>query len=263
MPRSDTTIAADHYPRLAIESLDVTLFHRVSDIARSAIPHDLHVEINRSYSLLPADLFHVLKLILRMSTTAHNRDVRWSTNVGQTTRHINWIEVSSTRNKHSNRRAPRIVGITIRGDVEPTRTCTVDQRNRLRRLSPNRDAAKFYMRDLHRNPRFPADANRFLERFEGFVSFVANVTDVDTIERISGARECNHFLERRWSSSFVLESCRQANRAIAHGLLNQLLHLLHFVWSCMSIRFLAHHKRTQRCMADKREHVQGNRAFVE
>src|SRR5687768_13526758 len=103
MTRPDTTVAADHHPRLTIKDFDVTLLHRVTDNARATSPHYLHVEINRSNSLLLADLFHVPELVPRMLRATHDHNVRWSTDIRQTTRDINRIEMFSTRNQHSNR----------------------------------------------------------------------------------------------------------------------------------------------------------------
>src|SRR5215211_5703660 len=108
MPRSNSTIAADHHPWLAIESLDVAVLHRVTNNPGAAVAHDLHVELDRSDSLAFADPVHVLELVIGMRAATDDRDVRRPADVGEPTRHVNRIVMPPTRNQHSNSRAPRV-----------------------------------------------------------------------------------------------------------------------------------------------------------
>src|SRR5688500_20009250 len=62
MARSDTAIAAHHHPWLAIENLNVALFHCVTDNSGAPIAHDLHVEFHWSDLFLFCDLVHRLEL---------------------------------------------------------------------------------------------------------------------------------------------------------------------------------------------------------
>src|SRR5690349_1002026 len=103
MARANTAIAAHHYPRLTIESADVFIFHRVTNNTSAAVAHDLHVELDRSDAFTPADLFHILKLVIRMCAATNDRDVRWSTHIGQTTRDVHRIVVTTTRNQYPDR----------------------------------------------------------------------------------------------------------------------------------------------------------------
>src|SRR5687767_1089525 len=117
MARSDTAIAAHHHPWLAIENLNVALFHCVTDNSGAPIAHDLHVEFHWSDLFLFCDLVHRLELILGMCAATHDSDILRPSDVRQPTRNVDWILVMSTRNQHSNRRAPCVVRITIGSHV--------------------------------------------------------------------------------------------------------------------------------------------------
>src|ERR1044071_1530246 len=108
MARPDSTIAADHHPRLTIKRTDVRVHHRVTNNTGAAVANDLHVKLDGTDAFLFADLFHVLEFVFGMSVATDDGNIRWSTHVCQPTCNIYRIVMTATRNKNSDRRAPRI-----------------------------------------------------------------------------------------------------------------------------------------------------------
>src|SRR6185503_3147340 len=101
MARANSTIATNHHPGLPVKRADVRVFHGVTNNAGAAGADDLHVKLDRTDALLPADLFHVLKFVFGMSVATDDRNVRWPTHIRQSSRNISWIVMTATRNKNS------------------------------------------------------------------------------------------------------------------------------------------------------------------
>src|SRR6185369_9682984 len=98
MTRADAAVTTHHHPRLRVERFDVGLFHRMTNNARSAVVHDLHVELDRTDLLPFTDVIHGAELVIGMCATTDDRDVCWSTNVGESARDVDRIFVAPTRN---------------------------------------------------------------------------------------------------------------------------------------------------------------------
>ena len=73
------------------------------------------------------------------------------------------------------------------------------------------------------------------------VGLVTHVTDVNAAEMAGYAGQRNHFLGSRWFAYLVLQTGRQTERAVAHGLFNQLLHLFDLFRRGVTICVLAHY----------------------
>src|SRR5215213_10305169 len=126
MPPTDAAVATDHHPRLAVERANVRLLHRMAHDSRATVAHDLHVKIDSTDPFTLTDLFHRLEFVIRMSAATDDRDVRWPTYVREPARNVCRIVVTSTRNQHSDRRAPGVVRVTIGSHVLTARACFVN-----------------------------------------------------------------------------------------------------------------------------------------
>src|SRR2546423_10277569 len=98
-----------------------------------------------------------------MRATAHDGDVLRSTDISQTFRNIVRIVVAATRNQNANRRVPRVIRITISGDILAPATRCVDERDCFTRATPNCDGAELDVRDLRRQMTLAPDAYEFVD----------------------------------------------------------------------------------------------------
>src|SRR5689334_11664846 len=121
----------------------------MTDNAGAAVTNDLHIELDWSDALTFADLVHILKFVVGMSTAIDNRDVCRSANCCQSLRDLRGIVMTAARNQNPDSRAPGIIGITVGGNILPLRARFVDERYCFPRSSPNRNAAQLDVRDLN------------------------------------------------------------------------------------------------------------------
>src|SRR5262249_43237573 len=146
--------------------------------------------------LLERNLSHVFEFEIGMSSTADDGDVLRATHVSNPARDIDWIIVTAARNQDSYRRAPGIVGITIRSYVLPLSARLVNQGHSGARLSPNTSGSQLDVRNLGGQIAFLANSDCLCKRFKGLVSFIANVTDVNASELARNTGERNQFFGR-------------------------------------------------------------------
>src|SRR4029078_9890121 len=99
--------------------------------------------------------------------------------------------MTPTLNQNSYRRTPCIVWITVGRDVLSRCACFVYQRDYVIGPTPHAGSAQLDVRDLHRNARFPADANSLRQSLECFVGLVSDVTDVNPTLRACSPRQCD------------------------------------------------------------------------
>ena len=77
--------------------------------------------------------------------------------------------------------------------------------------------------------------------------------------RAAAARQRHDLVGRRVAADFVLEAARQRDRALAHALIDQRLHLRHFVRPGGALVVFAHHQLADGGMANGGEHVDRGR----
>src|SRR6185295_13027249 len=121
------------------------------------------------------------------------------------------IVVAAAWDQHSDRRGPRVVGITIGGYVDSGVTRRVDQLDGFVRLTPHANRAKLDVRNLNRYAGFAAYCDRFSERGHHIIGFVANVTHVDSAIARGSSRKRDHFIGSAWVTHVVFEPGRKSH----------------------------------------------------
>jgi hypothetical protein len=91
-------------------------------------------------------------------------------------------------------------------------------------IHPDRGTLEVEDFDLNRG--FAPDANRFVERLQQPVAFVANMRDVDAAMTRRDLAERDQLLRRRVRVRLIDQAARQARSALLHRLLDQLGHAL-------------------------------------
>ena len=193
---------------------------------------------------------------------ADDQHVGRAANVGERALDARRVVVALVRHEDGDRRAPGVVGIGVGGDVDAARPRRLDQRNRLGRLAPHAHGAELDVGNLHRDVRAFADSDRFLQRVEALVRFVANMRHVDAAVAGDDPGELDQLRRLAVAADFVLEAARQPGRAFAHPLIDEQRHPRDLVGARRALEVVLHHLATHGGVPDERRDVDRGRRLL-
>src|SRR6266481_6348265 len=142
---------------------------------------------------------------------------------------------------------PCRIGVSIRGDVEARSARGIDLGDGFRHASPAGFAANFEMPDFYWDVSFATDAQRFVNGGQDASAFVAHVRGVDAAELGGFRGEGDQLFGLGVGSGSVFESSGDPDGAVAHGLADQVFHLLKLSGRRLHVIIAEHDAADARC----------------
>ena len=127
------------------------------------------------------------------------------------------------------------VGILVGGDIHAAVARRLDDPHLLCHSSPVDMTIHLEMQDVSRQARLLRDPNRLLDRLNAVRAFASNVAGVDATVFRRDLRERDQFVGGGKHVGRIDEPGGEAQGTVAHGLVNQLLHLVHLFRSRPSV----------------------------
>ena len=134
--------------------------------------------------------------------------------------------MSPRRNEGGEIVVPGRIGIGVGADVGARRACGIDLCYNFWHASPIILARDFDVPNLYWNVSFAANPQRFVNRLQNRIAFVAHVSRVDAAGLAGLASQRDQFFSFGVGRGRILERRGDADGAVFHGFAHQFLHLL-------------------------------------
>ncbi len=261
------TVAGHHHPGLLIKGFHIALDHGLADDGRFGVRGvsfadqlDVHIGFGKAVGL--GQFSEGVPGVGFVGRKFGYRNVRTAPVAFECCQHAFRIFILLVRDNDFEVGVPSVVGIAIGQKIHAAFAGRFDDFDVFRRFTLHANRSQLNMRVFHRDVGLFSDGNFFLQRFERFVGFIADVGHVDTAAGRGNFGQRNHLVRGRVTAHFVFEAAGKPECALGHLLAHLFLHQANFLRRRNTLEIFTHHLLANRGVAGERSHVYGCRMVL-